>query len=48
MSDAPLQGYLANMKTPTPRGHPQEPGHNPTVLSYGLAVSYKRGKSVQG
>ena len=38
-----VHGYLAHKKTPTPLGPPQDPRHGPTVESYGVAVSYKRG-----
>ena len=31
---------------PTPLGPPQEPRHGPTVGSYGMAASYKRGTPV--
>ena len=34
---------LAPSKRPTPLGPPWEPGHGPTVGSYGVAVSYRRG-----
>ena len=43
---AELQGYLAHKKLPTPLGLPQGPRHGPTVGSYGVAVSYKRGTPV--
>ena len=43
-SQAPaVQGYLARKKTPIPLGPPQDPRLGPTVGSYCLAVSYKRG-----
>ena len=42
-----LQGYLADKKPPPPLGPPQEPRHGPTVGSYGVAVSYKRGTPVR-
>ena len=38
---SPLQGYLAHKKPPNPLGTPWDPGHRPTVGSYGDAFSYK-------
>ena len=38
-----VQGYLAHKTPPTPLAPPQDPMHRPTVGSYGVAVSYKRG-----
>ena len=41
-----VQGYLAHKK-PLPRlGPPNEPRHVPTVGSYGMAISHKRGTPV--
>ena len=42
----PLQGYLAHKTQPPPLGPPYEPGHDPTVGSYGVAVSHKQGTPV--
>ena len=41
-----IQGHLAHKTTPTPLGPPYDPGHGPTVGSYGAAVSYERGTPV--
>ena len=41
-----VQGYLANKRTPTPRGPPQDFMQRPTVGSWGVAFSYKRGTPV--
>jgi len=34
---------LASVHPPHPLGSPYEPGHGPTVWSYGVAFSYERG-----
>ena len=36
-------GVPRSQHPPPPLGPPQEPRHGPTVGSYGVAVSYKRG-----
>ena len=41
-----LRGYLTYKKTHPPLGPPYEPRHGPSVGSYGVAVSYKRGTPV--
>ena len=41
-----LHGFFAHKKPPHPLGPQWEPRHGPTVGSYGVAVSYKRGTPV--
>ena len=41
-----LQGYLAHKKAPISLGTPYGPGHNPTIVSWKVVLSYERGTPV--